>query len=77
VLEDGSFATVLTINDPMCRWPIGDPAENEFHFCGRKPRPALPTAKHMPESLPTAAAAAGEEPHGRLSFQAANVSSSA
>jgi len=38
VLEDGHFATVLTINDRMCRWPIGDPSESEFHFCGRKPR---------------------------------------
>jgi GcrA cell cycle regulator len=32
ILDDGHFATVLTINDRMCRWPIGDPAENEFHF---------------------------------------------
>ena len=42
VLDDGHFATVLTINDRMCRWPIGDPAENEFHFCGRKPRIGSP-----------------------------------
>ena len=42
VLEDGSFATVLTINDRMCRWPIGDPAESEFHFCGRKPKMGSP-----------------------------------
>ena len=42
VLEDGSHATVLTINDRMCRWPIGDPAENEFHFCGRKPKSGSP-----------------------------------
>jgi GcrA cell cycle regulator len=41
-LEDGSFATVLTINDRMCRWPIGDPSENEFHFCGRSPKPGSP-----------------------------------
>ena len=41
-LEDGNFATVLTINDRMCRWPIGDPAENEFHFCGRKPKDGSP-----------------------------------
>jgi GcrA cell cycle regulator len=33
---------VLTINDRMCRWPIGDPSENEFHFCGRKPRLGSP-----------------------------------
>ena len=42
MLEDGSHATVLTINDRMCRWPIGDPAENEFHFCGRKPKTGSP-----------------------------------
>ena len=42
VLEDGRFATVLTINDRMCRWPIGDPAESEFHFCGRKPKTGSP-----------------------------------
>jgi GcrA cell cycle regulator len=42
VLEDGSFATVLTINDRMCRWPIGDPSENAFHFCGRNPKHGSP-----------------------------------
>lgn len=42
ILEDGRFATVLTISDRMCRWPIGDPAENEFHFCGRSPRSGSP-----------------------------------
>jgi GcrA cell cycle regulator len=41
-LNDGNFATVLTINDRMCRWPIGDPSENEFHFCGRKPKSGSP-----------------------------------
>jgi GcrA cell cycle regulator len=41
-LEDGNFATVLTITDRMCHWPIGDPSENEFHFCGRKPRTGSP-----------------------------------
>ena len=42
ILEDGNFATVLTINDRMCRWPIGDPSENEFHFCGRNPKSGSP-----------------------------------
>jgi len=31
-------ASILTLKESMCRWPIGDPAENEFHFCGRKPK---------------------------------------
>ncbi|HET7333635.1 MAG TPA: GcrA family cell cycle regulator [Rhizomicrobium sp.] len=41
-LDDGSFVGVLTINDRMCRWPIGDPSENEFHFCGRNPKSGSP-----------------------------------
>jgi len=41
-LDDGNYATVLTINDRMCRWPIGDPSDNEFHFCGRKPKVGSP-----------------------------------
>ncbi|HEY5347193.1 MAG TPA: GcrA family cell cycle regulator, partial [Rhizomicrobium sp.] len=41
-LDDGNFATVLTISDRMCRWPIGDPAATEFHFCGRNPKSGSP-----------------------------------
>jgi GcrA cell cycle regulator len=26
----------------MCRWPIGDPAATEFHFCGRNPKAGSP-----------------------------------
>ena len=47
-LEDGSHATVLTISDRMCRWPIGDPAASEFHFCGRSPKAVRPIARPMP-----------------------------
>jgi len=42
ILEDGSHATVLTINDRMCRWPIGDPSADEFHFCGGEAVPGRP-----------------------------------
>jgi len=41
-LEDGSHATVLTISDRMCRWPIGDPSASEFHFCGHNPKAGSP-----------------------------------
>jgi len=41
-LEDGSYVGVLTINDRMCRWPIGDPSAEEFHFCGRRPKDSSP-----------------------------------
>ncbi len=35
VLESGDAATVATIANNMCKWPIGDPASDDFHFCGQ------------------------------------------
>lgn len=35
-LPSGEYATVLTLREGMCKWPIGDPADTEFRFCGRK-----------------------------------------
>ena len=35
VLEDGKAATVLSLTDSMCRFPIGDPDAADFAFCGR------------------------------------------
>ncbi|MEM1410099.1 MAG: GcrA family cell cycle regulator [Pseudomonadota bacterium] len=28
-------ATVSTIGAGQCKWPIGDPASDDFHFCGQ------------------------------------------
>ncbi len=28
-------ASILTLDETRCRWPIGDPGDEEFHFCGR------------------------------------------
>ena len=39
LLADGKFATILTITDHMCKWPIGDPGQDNFRFCGRKTDP--------------------------------------
>jgi GcrA cell cycle regulator len=39
-------ASILTLKEAMCRWPIGDPAEPEFHFCGRKSCGTLPYCEH-------------------------------
>ncbi len=33
--EDGRAANVLTLNEQMCKFPIGDPSEADFAFCGR------------------------------------------
>lgn len=40
---EGRKTTMLTINDRMCKWPIGDPSNNnEFHFCGHPPKASSP-----------------------------------
>lgn len=33
-LPNGDMVTVLTMKDTMCKWPIGDPADTTFGFCG-------------------------------------------
>ncbi|MGE3143302.1 MAG: GcrA family cell cycle regulator [Hyphomonadaceae bacterium] len=32
---DGRAVSVLTLTDRMCKFPIGDPSEADFAFCGR------------------------------------------
>lgn len=39
-------ASILTLKESMCRWPIGDPSEEDFHFCGRKKVGTLPYCEH-------------------------------
>ncbi len=39
-------ASILTLKESMCRWPIGDPTEEDFHFCGRKKLGTLPYCEH-------------------------------
>jgi GcrA cell cycle regulator len=31
--------TISELRESMCRWPIGDPAQSEFRFCGAKKLP--------------------------------------
>ena len=36
-LPNGKFVTTLTLSSRTCRWPVGDPKELDFHYCGRRP----------------------------------------
>ena len=45
-LADGEAATILTLRDSMCKWPIGDPADPKFAFCGRKSTSGPYCAEH-------------------------------
>ena len=34
-LPSGEYATILTITETLCKWPLGDPTSPDFRFCGR------------------------------------------
>jgi GcrA cell cycle regulator len=48
-------ANIMTLKESMCRWPIGDPASEDFYFCGRKKNGSIPYCEH----------------HARLAYQPA------
>jgi GcrA cell cycle regulator len=33
---------IQTLTETCCRWPIGDPQQPDFHFCGKSKIPGLP-----------------------------------
>lgn len=35
-------ASILTLDETKCRWPIGDPGDEDFHFCGRHSEVGVP-----------------------------------
>lgn len=35
-------ATILNLTERMCKWPIGDPRDKDFHFCGKASHGNLP-----------------------------------
>ncbi len=38
--------TILTLRETTCRWPIGDPSEEDFYFCGGSSEPGQPYCDH-------------------------------
>ena len=44
---------LLDLRECMCRWPIGDPQDESFHFCGRQKAAGISYCHH----------------HARLAFQ--------
>jgi GcrA cell cycle regulator len=46
VIDNGMNVSMLNVSDETCRWPIGDPQEDDFHFCGFKPKKGSPYCEH-------------------------------
>ena len=41
-LANGRYVTTLTLSSSTCRWPIGDPTQADFHYCGQPPEATGP-----------------------------------
>jgi GcrA cell cycle regulator len=37
IIPIGQRCTLVELTDDKCRWPIGDPGQSDFFFCGGKP----------------------------------------
>ena len=35
VIPEGERVSLLELSEMTCKWPIGDPLNSDFHFCGR------------------------------------------
>jgi GcrA cell cycle regulator len=40
--EVADKTSLLDLNDRVCRWPMGQPGEPDFHFCGEPSNPGYP-----------------------------------
>lgn len=41
-IPPGGGVALIDLTERMCKWPIGDPKEDDFTFCGRTIRPGTP-----------------------------------
>jgi GcrA cell cycle regulator len=41
-IPEGGGVALIDLTERMCRWPIGDPREDDFTFCGRTIRQGTP-----------------------------------
>ncbi len=42
----GKGVKLVDLKERMCRWPIGDPKDENFRFCGCEAHPELPYCDH-------------------------------
>jgi len=55
-------ATILSLTDRMCKWPIGDPKHEDFHFCAKSSVPGLPyCSEHAAVAYQTASRSKRDE----------------
>lgn len=46
VLPMAQRCTIMNLTESTCRWPMGEPGTESFHFCGGKSNPGMPYCAH-------------------------------
>lgn len=46
VVALGQRCTIMNLTETTCRWPVGEPGTESFHFCGGKSNPGAPYCAH-------------------------------
>ena len=46
VVAIGQRCTIMNLTETTCRWPMGEPGTDSFHFCGGKSNPGAPYCAH-------------------------------
>ncbi len=46
IIPEAERKSIQSLEENHCRWPIGDPQAEDFHFCGKKKVPGLPYCEH-------------------------------
>jgi GcrA cell cycle regulator len=68
-IEDVPGASILTLTDRICKWPIGDPRDADFHFCGRASSEGLPyCSEHARRAYQAPVRRSGERDDGTHRF---------
>lgn len=57
--------SILDLTATTCRWPIGDPENPNFHFCGKKAVPGKPYCKEHSELAYVVSTRKGAGANGR------------
>ncbi|MBB5753340.1 GcrA family cell cycle regulator [Prosthecomicrobium pneumaticum] len=39
-------ASLMTLTEQTCKWPIGDPGGDDFHFCGNRSKVGVPYCEY-------------------------------
>ncbi len=46
VVPTGQGCTIMNLTEYTCRWPVGEPGSESFHFCGARANPGVPYCAH-------------------------------